>query len=674
MSSPETPPQPDESLELKADGPERPSRWSGVDWAWLIAVTLVALVIRLIYNHQLQSSPFFDHPSIDAKLHVDWATAIAEGRNLFEGVYPRAPLYPWLLGILYSIVGVDFVIPRVLAAIMGAGSCGLLYAIAHRYFGRCVAVLAGLVAATYWVSVFFDGELLVEPLTVFLNLLGLWLLVRIERPGLASWTLAGVCFGLSALNRPNVLLVVPVLACWPIVTYGLKQWREWWLRVLAFGAACVIVILPVTVRNYVKGGEAVLIASNGGFNFYIGNNPQSDGMMAVLPGVRPDWWGGMQDAASIAQANMGRKLSAGEVSSFYYRAALRFMRDQPRQAFRLMMHKLRYFWNDVEVPNPHNLYFFADKYTPIVRFLPVSFGLLVPFAFVGVLLSGRRRLVGQFPLWGYGLAYMVGIVAFFVTSRFRLPIVPIVILYASFGLVELLRSIANRKWILSAACVLAVVLLWPFLHTEDIAGLKDHAVSYCKVARALGEQKRFEEAEAACRSAIEKEPENPLAYEVEGELKLAQNDLRGGIQSLKRAIELDADRPVYGMLTDALIATNRLSEARRVLEQGVKALPGQVELKFRLAWLLSTCSNVRVRDGEAALKIANDALESQQLLVPLLDAKAAALAELGRYQEASVVAKSALDSVGMSREEIAIRRAISERIKLYDSGRPFRDR
>ncbi len=674
MSSPETSPQSDDGHELKADASASPSRWSGLDWVWLIAVMLVALVIRLIYNHQLQSSPFFDHPSIDAKLHVDWATAIAEGRSLFDGVYARAPLYPWLLGILYSIVGVDFVIPRVLAAMMGAGSCGLLYAIAHRYFGRWVAALAGLVAATYWVSVFFDGELLVEPLTVFLNLLGLWFLVRVERPGLASWGLAGVCFGLSALNRPNVLLVVPVLACWPIVTYGLKQWREWLVRALAFGAACVIVILPVTVRNYLKGGEAVLIASNGGFNFYIGNNPQSDGLMAVLPGVRPDWWGGMQDAAAIAQANMGRALSAGEVSSFYYRAAFRFMRDQPTQAFRLMMHKLRYFWNDVEVPNPYNLYFFADKYTPIVRFLPISFGMLVPFALVGVLLSGKRRLVGQFPLWGYGLAYMVGIVAFFVTSRFRLPIVPIVILYAAFGFVELLRSVANRKWVLSAVCVLAVVLLWPFLHTEDIAGLKDHAVSYCKVARALGEQERFEEAEAACQKAIEKEPENPLAYEIEGELKLAQRDLRGGIKSLKRAIKLDAHRPVYVMLADALIATNKFSEARRILEQGVEALPGQVELKFRLAWLLATCTNPRVRDGEKALQIANEAMVNQSTSVALLDAKAAALAELGRYQEAGVIARMALESLGMSQDELPLRRALSDRIKLYDAQRPYRDR
>ncbi len=654
-------------------GAEETTGWSGLDWMLLSAVLLIALVVRLVYNHQLQASPFFSHPSIDAKLHVDWATAIAEGRSLFDGVYPRAPLYPWLLGILFSIIGVDYEVPRMLAAVMGAGSCGLLFAVAHRYFGRSVAALAGVLAATYWVLVFFDGELLVEPLSVFLNLLGLWLVVRVDRPGYFAWAFAGVCFGLSALNRPNVLLVVPVLACWPIVIYGLKQPKDWIARAATFGVACGLTILPVTIRNYVKGGEAVLIASNGGFNFYIGNNPQSDGLMALLPGVRPDWWGGMEDAAAIAQSNMGRQLSAGEVSRFYYRAGLRFMFDHPGQAIRLMLHKLRYFWNDVEVPNPYNLYFFTDKYTPIVRFLPVGFGMMVPFALIGVVLSGKRKLVGQFPLWGYGFAYMVGVVAFFVTSRFRLPIVPIVILYAAYGFVGLLRLMADRKWAASIGCVLMVGLAWPLLHTEDIAGLKDHAVSHCKVARALGEQKNFEAAEGACRTAIELEPELALAHEIMGELKLAQSNRRLGIRSLRRALELDANRPAYAMLAEALIATGRYAEAKRVYQDGIEALPGQIELRFRLAWLLATSTNARVRDGNAALKIAEEGLKSKADSVALLDAKAAALAELGRFDEAIEAANQALGLLGKSRNELSLRRAIGSRIRSYESGKPYRD-
>ncbi|NOX59148.1 MAG: glycosyltransferase family 39 protein [Planctomycetes bacterium] len=110
--------------------------WTVTDWLMLLSVTVIALIIRLVYNHQLQSSPFFANPSLDAKLHVDWAIAITENRSLFEGVYARAPLYPWLLGGLYSLTGVDYFIPRVISAIVGSISCGLLFAISRRAFGR----------------------------------------------------------------------------------------------------------------------------------------------------------------------------------------------------------------------------------------------------------------------------------------------------------------------------------------------------------------------------------------------------------------------------------------------------------------------------------------------------------------------------------------------------------
>jgi len=526
--------------------------------------------------------------------------------------------------------------------------------------------------ATYWVSVYFEGELLVEPLSVFLNLIGIWLLMRTDQRGWATWAMAGLCFGLSALNRPNVLLVVPVLACWPIILHGLSQWKRGAGFAIVFLAACILVVLPVTIRNFIKGGEAIPIAANGGLNFYVGNNPQSDGMSAVLPGVRADWWGAQQDAKAIAEANAGRTLSAGEVSRFYYRAGVRFILDEPGAAFRLFAHKLRFFWNDVEAPNPYNLYFFTAKYTPIVRYLPLTFGMLVPFAFLGVIFSGKKRLVGQFPLWGFGLAYMASVVMFFVTSRFRLLIVPIVIVYAAFGVVQLLRLIANRKWLHVGGGVAAVVLSWPLLHTEDIAGLTQHPVSYCKVARILTLQREYDKAEDACREAIRIDPELALAHETFGHLELARGNLPAGIKNLREAIRLDADRPVYHTLADALIFDRRFSEASRVLQKGTDALPGQIELKVKLIWLWSTCPDKNVRNGGEALAISDQLIRQYAPIATVLDARAAALAEVGRYDEAIETAEQALKMVDMSKENESLRREMAQRIDTYRSRRPYR--
>jgi len=90
--------------------------------------------------------------------------------------------------------------------------------------------------------------------------------------------------------------------------------------------------------------------------------------------------------------------------------------------------------------------------------------------------------------------------------------------------------------------------------------------------------------------------------------------------------------------------------------------------------LLATTTNARVRDGNVALKTAEEGLKSQANSVALLDAKAAALAELGRFDEAIETANEALGFLGKSQNELSLRRAIESRIRMYKSGKPFRDR
>jgi len=146
-----------------------------------VVVFAVALAIRLVYLWQSRSSPLFEYPNLDAEFHVTWAKAIAAGETLFPGPYFRAPLYPAMLGLLYWLAGPGFLLPRVIQCVMGSASCVLVYLIGREAFGRAVGWIAGLAAATYWIFVYFDGELLLEPLSVFLNLAAVWMMLRAGR-------------------------------------------------------------------------------------------------------------------------------------------------------------------------------------------------------------------------------------------------------------------------------------------------------------------------------------------------------------------------------------------------------------------------------------------------------------------------------------------------------------
>ncbi|MFQ5411139.1 MAG: ArnT family glycosyltransferase, partial [Phycisphaerae bacterium] len=239
------------------------------DFLILAVVFRVAVIIRVVYVLQMRDNPHFTNPILDGEVHDNWARAILAGERFFDGAYFKAPLYPWLLAFVYKIFGPGYLVPRLVQSVMGAASCCLLFLVGREAFGRIVGAVAGLAAATFWVMVYFDGELLLEPLSIFLNLLAMWLILRAARSdGIGGWLLSGLVLGLSAITRPNVLVFMPLVALWILFVHR-KRFMTGLTRAAFFGAACLVPILPITIRNYVVGDDFVLIASQGGPNFYI---------------------------------------------------------------------------------------------------------------------------------------------------------------------------------------------------------------------------------------------------------------------------------------------------------------------------------------------------------------------------------------------------------------------
>src|SRR6201999_1789632 len=118
----------------------------------------------------MRSSPFFDAPQMDALYHVDWAHAFARGEDFQPGPFFRAPLYPWFLGSLLRAFGDGLLLPRLVQAGFGAAATALVWAIGRRVVDPRAGLIAAAIAASYWVAIFFDGELLLETLAIPLYL------------------------------------------------------------------------------------------------------------------------------------------------------------------------------------------------------------------------------------------------------------------------------------------------------------------------------------------------------------------------------------------------------------------------------------------------------------------------------------------------------------------------
>ena len=105
----------------------------------------------------------------------------------------------------------------------------------------------------------------------------------------------------------------------------------------------------------------MLIASQGGINFYIGNNKHATGATAVMPEFGATWqYADCEYLAKRETGRLGQNMKPSEVSSFYYRRALRSMSEDPGRWLGLILKKLSYFWNSYEISNNQNLYFFRQ--------------------------------------------------------------------------------------------------------------------------------------------------------------------------------------------------------------------------------------------------------------------------------------------------------------------------
>lgn len=524
-----------EAANRATSAPEPGVRTFRKDVVLFVVIILCAFSLRLIYVLQLRDSPLFDSPTMDARYHDEWAQAIASGEIFIEGPYFRAPLYPALLATVYKVFGYSYVAPRVIQAILGALSCGLLFLIGLRVFGRVVGAVAGFVAAGYWMLIYFDGELLIPSLIIFLDLMLIYtLLLASKAPGRLVYGLAGVVLGLTAIARPNVLLFGPAVVAWLIVLYR-REFGRAVTYALCVTAGCLLVIAPITIRNYLVGKDAVLIASQGGVNFYIGNSSEADGITAIVPGTSGGWWGGYYGAIERAEQARGRKLKPSEVSRYYYGEAWKFIREQPGAYLRLLGWKLGLFWTRWEISNNKGIYFWTEQFTPVVRWLPLGFGVIGPLGIVGLVLCWRRR-AALFPLWGFVLVYMAGVVLFFCTARYRMPVVPVLILLAAYAVSQGLRTVRQSAWghLLAELGLLAVAAGFVNLTHVD-QWFRNDTTSWVMLGRAYERQHRSDLAADSYRQAIALAPTCLTAHLNLGKLLRSANRLPEAIEEFRLA-------------------------------------------------------------------------------------------------------------------------------------------
>lgn len=535
--------------------------------AALAGLAALALGLRLIYLFQAADSPFFDAPIVDARSYTEYARELTTGPWAGRPLpFWQPPFYPYFLAVLFSLFGENYYLPRLLQALAGTATCLIVCKLGRAVFSPTVGWLAGLAAAWYGPFLYFEGELLPTTWAVLFDaLLLVVLLWGQRRGGLLPALSAGLVLGLGTLAVPNVLLFAPVAAWW---VYRVAPGRGA-LHVAIFAVGLLLLVGPVTLRNRIVGNEWVLISFNTGVNFYLGNNPDYDRTVAARPGA------GWNEVVDLPRREAGIT-EPGAGSNYLWGKAWEYIRTDPSGYLALLLHKGYLFWHGAEIPRNTDPYS-AAEYSPLLRLLLWKYGLAFPFGLVAalallgaayVLLKPEHRTPGAYLVLLFAGVYMLSVVLFFVTGRYRLPAVPCLLLLAAYGACTV-AGLRGRPLYLSAGALAG--LLWAT--NAGTAATRPHVVAFHHYSLAA-------------------------VYESKG---MKTNAL----QHYRRAVEL---APAHGRALRGLAhmygATQRYDDAAHTWRQFLDHYPDQDDVRLQLADFL----RLRGQPQEAAV-------EYQKLLV-----------------------------------------------------------
>ena len=279
---------------------------------------------------------------------------------------------------------------------------------------------------------------------------------------------------------------------------------------------------------------------------------------------------------------------AGAASNYFVRKVAAYAASDPAGFARLQVKKLYLLLAGNEIPRNQEIYP-ARSYSPVLRRLlwklpglAFPFGLLMPLGVVGLAVAGRRAPM----LAAIVLAYAAAVLAFFITARYRAPLVPFLLIFAAEGVrwwAQDARLPARAASIAAAASLFLVGNLdqGPMSRTMN-------ADAEYSLGAKLARKGRVEEAIEHLQSAIRLSPRYSEAWVNLGVIQATRGQTAEADRSFRTAIAADPENILA--LTDLAVLREKSGdrdEARVLYERALAADPADEVARRKVAELRS---------------------------------------------------------------------------------------
>ncbi len=214
-------------------------------------------------------------------------------------------------------------------------------------------------------------------------------------------------------------------------------------------------------------------------------------------------------------------------------------------------------------------------------------------------------------------------------------------------------------------------MVWRVILRDDPENVEAHL----KLGLLIQGEGKLDEAVLHLRRTVELAPDHPTAHVWLGQVLSQQKRRQEAASAFREALRVTPwQRSVIQTLWgDALAGQGNAEEALVHYRTSLNQPHDDPYTLNRLAWILATHPQARLRDGAEALRLANRVYELTEGSNPVfLDSLAAAHAELGQFDRATQVLQQALQ-IAASTGQTALIEPMQQRLKLYRAGQPYHE-